>query len=132
MAKTGQKAEEMIELQTTARALEVEILGRYVSEPGHLDRIRLILAETFDQLAALRELKLAAGGSIDCPNGYVHKVACLCFPVSGATSGEDPAGARQKELARIARAAGMAGRRAAKRGSAPAKRGGGRRGKPKG
>lgn len=121
MAKTGQKPEEMIELQTTARALEVELLGRYVSEPGHMDRIRLILAETFDRLAALKELKLAAAASVECPNGYVHKVSCMCFPVSGATSGDDPAGARQKELQRIAKsveAASGTPRRVTKRGGA--------------
>jgi hypothetical protein len=128
MAKTGQKPEEMIELQTTARALEVELLGRYVSEPSHIDRIRLILAETFDQLAALKEVKLAAAGDIDCPNGYVHKVSCMCFPLSGATFGDDPAGARRKALQRIAKsvdAASGTSRRVTKR------RGAGRR-KPKG
>ena len=110
MAKKGQKPEEMIELQTTVRALEVEVLGRYVSQPSHLDRIRLILAETCDRLAELgKEEGLAALG---CPDGYIHRISCTCFPMAACTDGEDTPGLRQRELGKVAkRVQGSSGRR---------------------
>ena len=101
MATKGQKPEEMIELQTTVRALEVEVLGRYVSQPKHLDRIRLILADTFDQLTELGKDKGVA--ALGCPPGYVHKVTCLCAPVAAAVEGEEKPGLRRRVLKKLAK-----------------------------
>jgi hypothetical protein len=101
MAKKGQVAEEMIELQTTVRALEVEVLGRYVSQPKHLDKIRLVLAAAFDELAGLgREKGVAALG---CPPGYVHMASCICKPVAAAVEGEESPGLRKSVLKKLAK-----------------------------
>jgi hypothetical protein len=101
MAKKGQVAEEMIELQITLRALEVEVLGRYISQPKHLDKIRLVLADTFDQLAALGQEKGVA--ALGCPAGFVHMATCICKPIAAADGGEEKAGLRQRELEKLAK-----------------------------
>ena len=102
MAKKGQVAEEMIELQITVRALEVEVLGRYVSQPKHLDKIRLVLAEAFDQLAELGQEKGVA--ALGCPVGYVHMTSCICKPVSAAVvQGEESPGLRKSVLKKLAK-----------------------------
>ena len=112
MATKGQKPEEMIELQTTVRALEVELLGRYVSQPKHLDRIRLILADAFDRLGELgKERGIAALG---CPPGYSHKITCLCVPVAAMVEGEETPGQRKRELAKLAKSAKKAAKKSAK------------------
>jgi hypothetical protein len=103
MAKKGQIAVEMIELQTTVRALEVEVLGRYVSQPKHLDRIRLVLADAFDQLGVLGQDKGVA--ALGCPAGYVHMAMCTCKPVSAAVEAQETPGLRQRELKKLAKRA---------------------------
>jgi hypothetical protein len=113
MAKTGQKPEEMIELQTTVRALEVEVLGRYVAQPKHLDRIRVALAETFDRLVELgKEEGVAALG---CPPGYIHRVMCECIPFAACIDGEEKPGLRRAEIEKAAKRVRGGGRPATAR-----------------
>lgn len=85
MAEEGQRAEEMIELQTTVRALEVEVIGRYVSRPDLIDDIRRVLANSFDQLGQLYAAQRAGFG---CPRGYIHESDCTCMPYAAATRGD--------------------------------------------
>lgn len=85
MAEEGQKPVEMIELQTTVRALEVEVMGRYVSRPDQIDGIRKVLAATFDQLASLYVAQQAGFG---CPRGYLHEPSCTCMPFAAAVRGD--------------------------------------------
>ncbi|HVS13071.1 MAG TPA: hypothetical protein VMV46_04040 [Thermoanaerobaculia bacterium] len=88
MATEGHRAEEMIELQTTVRALEVEVIGRYVANPAALNRIRLALARAFDALASLKSETLALAAAGDCPAGYIHRTTCVCMPYAAATDGD--------------------------------------------
>jgi hypothetical protein len=96
MATEGHRAEDMIELQTTVRALEVEVIGRYVANPAALNRIRLALARAFDELASLKEQTLALGAAAgECPQGYLHRMSCMCIPISAATDADLDAARRQ-------------------------------------
>jgi hypothetical protein len=99
MAKKGQKPEDMIELQTTVRALEVEVMSRYVSQPAHLDRIRLLLAEAFDGLTDLGKDEGVA--ALGCPPGYIHRISCGCTPLAACVEGEETPGLRKRELAKL-------------------------------
>lgn len=112
MAKKGQKPEEMIELQITVRALEVEALSRYISQPAHLDRIRLLLAEAFDGLCALGKDKGVA--ALGCPDGYMHRITCSCLPLAACVDGEETPGQRQRELAKLAKSVKKAAKKTGK------------------
>ena len=100
MATEGHRPEDMFELQTTVRALEVEVMGRYVANPSALHRIRRLLAQAFDGLAGLKEETLSLGAGGDCPPGYVHRITCTCTPIAAATD-PDLADLRKQALDRL-------------------------------
>ena len=90
----------LVELQTAVRALEVEVVGRYLSQPANLNKVRLAIAEAFDSLAQLKPAAEVAGGD-DCPPGWIHRLSCDCVPASAAASlaGEDGHVKQRREAA---------------------------------
>ncbi len=78
---------EIMELQFAARQLEIELLGRYVSDPSNMEQLREVLGNAFEGLAAI----VSARG---CPGGWYH-MRCKCVPpymqcVVGEGGGEGP------------------------------------------
>jgi hypothetical protein len=67
-----------IELQELGRALESELIGRYVSNPENLGKIREIVRSAIGELA-----RLTRPGNYMCPDGWMH-VMCRCIVQPGA------------------------------------------------
>src|SRR5436190_625114 len=68
------KSIEILELQVTMNLLSNDVLGRYVTNPRNLPRIRAVLRNTFRELKRVRTGSTAQG----CPPGWNHTSTCAC------------------------------------------------------
>jgi len=101
MSKTGRSANyrpiEILEIEITARMLENEALGRYVTSPKNLAGIRVAFRKAFKELSGL-----TVEPPSKCPDGWYHTPACYCTidPTGGHGSLDPALHARRRRTSR--------------------------------
>ncbi len=72
-ARRGMELKDVIEITMLANSMEDEMLGRYVSNPSNLGKIRERVQQFFERME-----ELAASRPVDCGE-WVHR-RCKCLP----------------------------------------------------